>query len=70
MQATAGLRVGQQVVHQQAMQVQDRVAVETDFVGLLDEQFNSRLVVQDHLRFQRILALGGLAQFEQALGFQ
>ncbi len=69
-QPAAGLRIGEQVVCQQRMQVQNGVTIETDFVGLLDEHFDGRLVVQDHLRFQRILSLGGLAQFEQALGFE
>ena len=40
------------------MQIQDCVAVEADLVGLLDQQLDGRLVIQDHLRFARILGFG------------
>ena len=52
------------------MQIQNGVTVEADLVGLLDQQLDGGLVVQDHLRFQRVLALGRLAQLEQALSLQ
>ena len=69
-QATDGLGVGQQVVREQGVQIQDGVPVEADLVGLVNEQFDGCLVVQDHLRFPRVLALGGFAQLQQTLGFQ
>ena len=39
-------------------------------LGVAHQIFDGRLVVQDHLGFQRILALGGLAEFDQPLGIE
>ena len=66
-QASARLRIGKQVVRQQGMQIEDGVTVKADLGGLFDQEFDGRLVVQDHLRFTGILAFGGLPQFQQAL---
>ncbi len=50
--------------------MQDGVAVESDLVDLVHEQLDGGLVIQDRLRFRRILALGSLPQPKEALGFQ
>ena len=55
---------------QQRVQVQDGVPVETDVPGFLDQQVDRGLVVQDHLRFTRVLAPARLSEFQQALGSQ
>src|SRR5438093_195398 len=49
------------------MQVEDGVTIEADLRGLLDQELNRLLVVQNHLRLQGILAFGGLSQCEEAL---
>ena len=67
-QAAVDLRVSEQVVREQGVQIQDGVSVEADPVGLVDKQLDGRLVVQDHLRFQRILALADLARLQQGVG--
>src|SRR5205814_454913 len=60
-------RVAKQVVSQQSVQVEDGVAVEADLVSRLDQKFDGRLVIEDHLRFGRGLPFGGLPQFDQTL---
>lgn len=52
------------------MQVQDGVAVESRLLGLIHQQLDGRLVIQEHLRFQRILAFGRFAQGQKAFGFE
>jgi hypothetical protein len=38
--------------------------------GVEHQVFNGLLVVQDHLGFQRVLAFGGLAEFDEPLGVE
>ena len=64
-QAPARRRISQQVVRQQRVQIHDGEAVEPG--AAIDQHFNRGLVVQDHLRFLRRLALGGLAKLDQPL---
>src|SRR5262249_61888034 len=47
------------------MQVEDGVTIEADLSGLLDQELDRLLVVQNHLRLQGILAFGGLSQCEE-----
>jgi cytoskeletal protein CcmA (bactofilin family) len=60
-------RIGQQVFREQGVQVQDGVAVEGDVFGRLHQEFDGRLVVEDHLRVGGGLAVGRLAALDQAL---
>ena len=46
------------------------MAAEATLARLFHQQFNGRLVIQDHLRFTRIFARGALAHFQQQLGFE
>jgi hypothetical protein len=46
------------------------VGLHTRVVGAEHQVFDGLLVVQDHLRFQRILAFGSLAERDQPLGVQ
>src|SRR3990172_4389820 len=52
------------------MQIQNRVAVEANLGGLLDQKLYRGLVIQNHLGFPSIFAFGALSQFQQALGFE
>ena len=60
----------EQVVREQRVQVQDGMAIEADEIGVLDKEVDRGLVVQDHLRLARTLALAGIAALEQTLGLQ
>jgi len=62
--------IGQQVVGQQRVKIEDRVAIEADLLRRIDQELDRVLVVEDHLRFQMSLALGLLAQIEQAPGVE
>ena len=53
-----GVRVGQQVVRQHAVQVEDGVAVEADLLGFAHQKLDRVLVIEDHLRFELVLAFG------------
>ena len=44
------LRVGQQIVRQQCVQIQDRRVIKTDVTGMADQKFDGLFVVEDHLR--------------------
>ena len=52
------------------MQVQDRVAIESDVFGPRDQQLDCRLVVEDHLRLAGIAAFGRFPEFDQPLRVQ
>jgi hypothetical protein len=53
------------------MQVEQSEAVDPDVIrAVFHKQLNSRLVIQDHLRFFRILAFGFLAKLNEALGIK
>lgn len=69
-QPSGSLRIREEVVRQQAVQVQDRVTIDADFSGIVDEQFDRCLVVQDHLSLARILAFGALAQIQEPFRLQ
>ncbi len=45
-------RVAEQVVGEQGVQVEESVAIETDFVRGADEKLNPILMIEDHLRFE------------------
>ena len=60
----------EQVVRKQRVQAQHGVAIETDVLRLLDEEIDGRLVVQDHLRFERTLVFADIAMLEQTFGLQ
>ena len=47
------------------MKVEERIAIEADRPGILHQQFDRRLVVQNHLRFEQCLAPGRLAVLDQ-----
>src|SRR6266568_4564751 len=69
-QATRSVGIRQQVLRQQRVQIKKRVKVEADFLRLLDQHFNRRLMVQDHLRFAPILAFRGVPKLDQVLGIE
>ncbi len=52
------------------VQIEDRVAVEADFFRRADQKLDRVLVVEDHLRFESLLAFGLLAEVDQALGVE
>jgi hypothetical protein len=52
------------------MQGDDGLWRQARSAGVAHQVFDGLFVVQDHLGFQRILALSGLAEFDQALGVQ
>ena len=47
-----------------------RIGLHLSVFRLEHEVFDGLPVVQDHLGFQRVLAIGGLAEFDQAFGVQ
>ena len=55
-QTTAGRRVGHQTVRQKGMQGDDGFRIDADVFGIAHQIFDGRLVVEDHLGFQSILA--------------
>src|SRR3954470_23740789 len=57
-------RVGEKVVREQRMEIEDRVAVESDLVGLAHKKLDRVLVVEDHLRIEMRSSLCLLAEFE------
>ncbi len=60
-------RVGEEVVRQDAVQVEHRVPVEADLVGILGEELDGVLVIEDHLRLGLVTPLRLLAERDQAL---
>ena len=60
----------QQVSGQQRVQIENHVAADATLTGLIHQQFDGRLVIQDHLRFLRVPALGALAPLQQQLRFE
>jgi len=52
------------------VQILQGVAVEADVLRLLDQHLDRRLVVEDHLRLELILALGSLSELDQVLGVE
>ena len=52
------------------MQVQNRVAIESDVFGPRNQQINCGLVVQDHLCLAGIVAFGRFAELDQPLRVQ
>ena len=64
-QPPGGTRVGEQVVGQHAVQVEDGIAVEADLFGLAYKEFDCVLVIEDHLCFALILIVGRLPEIDQ-----
>src|ERR1700677_3701529 len=62
-----GARIGEEVLCEDGMQVEDRMAVEARFLRFVDEEFDGVLVVPDHLRVVGVAALGLLAELDQTL---
>lgn len=56
--------VGQQIVGQQCMQVEDRIAVKSYVVGVGEETFDRVFAIEDDLRFERLTALGSLPEIQ------
>jgi len=53
------------------MQVKQSEAIDSNVVrAVLHKQLNGFLVIQDHLRFFRVLAFGFLAELNEALGIE
>jgi hypothetical protein len=48
------------------MEVENRVPVEVDFIGGVDQKLDRLLVIDDHLRFEPVAARGLLAEFDEA----
>src|SRR5262249_37409840 len=64
-QSSGRIRVGKQVVCKQRMKVEDRETVEADFLGIAYKKRDRVLVIEDHLRFQAVLALRFLAKVDE-----
>jgi hypothetical protein len=52
------------ILRKQCVQIANGVAIETDLRTSIHQQFNGRLVIQDHLRLTRIPSLGILPEFQ------
>ena len=52
------------------MKVENGIAVEPDLLRLAYKEFDGILMIEDHLRFDLILALGLLAKIDQTLGVE
>src|SRR5260370_8454271 len=62
--------IGEEVVGQERVEIEDGVAVEADLVGGADQELDRVLVVQDHLRFEMRAPFGLLAQLDETLGVE
>ena len=49
------------IFRQQGVQIEKGKGVEADFLGMFGEHLDRRLVVEDHLNFALILAIGSLS---------
>jgi hypothetical protein len=47
------------------VEIQERVRVEPDILSTINKEFDSRLVVQDHLGFAAVFAFGLFAEFDE-----
>jgi len=65
--AATGERIGHQAVGQKGVQGDDGFRVDDRMPRVVHQIFDGGLVIEDHLGFQGILALGGLAEFDQPL---
>ena len=65
--AARSCRIGQQVLRQQGMQVENGIPVEGDVLGGLHQELDGCLVIEDHLRVGGGLALGRLTGLDEAL---
>ena len=63
-------RIGQEVIGQERVEIEDGVAVKADLVGGADQELDRVLVVQDHLRFEVRAAVCLFAQFNETLGVE
>ena len=63
-------RIGQKVLRENAVEIEDCVAVESDLVGGVDEEFNGLFVVDDHLRLEVIAPLRFFAELDEAFGVE
>ena len=59
-----------EIIGKQRMQIADGMAIKPDASRVVGEHFESRFVVEDHLRLFRFVPLGGLTELEQAFGFK
>ena len=64
------LRVGQQVVRQQRVKVENGVAIEADVLRPIDQELDGVLVVEDHQRFESLLAFRFFPYLEQTRGIE
>ena len=62
------VRIGEQVVREHRVQVEDGVAVESDLLRLAHKELDGVLVIEDHLRFDLVFSFGVLAEVDKALG--
>ncbi len=60
--------VGQEVFRKRAVQIEERETVESGRVGVFDQEFDGRLVIQDHLCLDGGLALRSPAVLDQLPG--
>jgi hypothetical protein len=56
--------IGEEVVGQERVEIEDGVAVEADLVGGADQELDRVLVVQDHLRVEMRAPFGLLTQLD------
>jgi hypothetical protein len=64
--ATTGQWIWHQAIRKKSVQGNDNLGIYTCVFSVAHQIFNSRFMVEDHLGFQRILAFGGLTEFNQA----
>ena len=69
-QTARGALVGQQIVRQDSVQVENRIAVESDVGGIGDEKLDRVLVVEDHLRVEPASPFRFTSKLDQPLGVE
>ena len=69
-QPAAGVLGAHQILREHGVEVLEREGIEAYLVGVLDQHLDSRLVVEDHLRLNGILAWSDLTVFDQVLSIQ
>ena len=68
--APRGGLVGQKVLGQNPVEIQDRMAIEANLIGLTDKKLDGVFVIEDHLRFQPVSVLCLFAKLDEAASIE
>jgi len=69
-QASGRLLLRQEVLRQNSVEIQNRIAVEADLIRRAHKKRDRVLVIENHLGFQPVPALRLFAEFDQATGIK